>query len=619
MEMRTLAVGVLAGALLGWLTAPTATAAPTVQLAPASAAVHFDVYLPLRHADELDQLLATLHDSSAPNFRHWLTPAEFQSRFGPSASDLASAAAALKARGFEITRSNARGLHVTGTAGAIHAAFGTTLATTTTSQGSARLRAEGGLHLPPELAALNARVVAFAPVAMHHPHSRSLGPVAVPANRYGNAGGYWFDDLKQAYDFPSFKTLSGKGRTIAIVMASDFLDSDLALYFGHEHLAPPKVTRIPVCVDFGPGDEPCGAPFVALTSASDEVSLDLQQAGGMAPHAHIKLFNIPDLSDQSILQAYGQIVDDNAADIVSSSFGLFEAAYFASYNGGEDFTDILQLYEDIFRQGNAQGITFVASSGDQGGLPAPSVNYFFPDGKPVSWVPGVEHPAGSPHVTAVGGTNLITTTPPNPQTTPPSLDSAYVGEHAFGDPDVPFDPYGLGVNIPGGWWGSGGGTSQFFAKPAYQFAVDTGAGMRTVPDISLEMGGCPLGLAESPCPLDGLPRSFTLTAIGGAFYGLIGTSVSAPGFAGVLALEEENLGGVRLGNVNYQIYLQAALSGAGDDAVFRHHISGFNGFDAAYGTGKYNQVVGVGTPHVRRFIFAPFVPPAGVPQTPSNP
>jgi hypothetical protein len=63
---------------------------------------------------------------------------------------------------------------------------------------------------------------------------------------------------------------------------------------------------------------------------------------------------------------------------------------------------------------------------------------------------------------------------------------------------------------------------------------------------------------------------------------------------------------------------QAALSGGGDDAAFHRHIAGINGFDAAHRFGKYQQVVGADTPHVARIIFAPFVPPAGVPQTPSN-
>jgi len=110
-----------------------------------------------------------------------------------------------------------------------------------------------------------------------------------------------------------------------------------------------------------------------------------------------------------------------------------------------------------------------------------------------------------------------------------------------------------------------------------------------------------------------------IVAVDGGFYGFIGTSVSAPGTAGILALEEENLGGVRLGNVNYQIYTQAGLPWGFDGGVFHTDIRGFNGYDVATGHGNYNKVLGVGTPDVRKFIFAPFTQPAGTPQSPSNP
>jgi hypothetical protein len=38
------------------------------------------------------------------------------------------------------------------------------------------------------------------------------------------------------------------------------------------------------------------------------------------------------------------------------------------------------------------------------------------------------------------------------------------------------------------------------------------------------------------------PESFVVTAVCGKFFGLIGTSVAAPEFAGLLALERQNLG-----------------------------------------------------------------------------
>jgi subtilase family serine protease len=216
-------------------------------------------------------------------------------------------------------------------------------------------------------------------------------------------------------------------------------------------------------------------------------------------------------------------------------------------------------------------------------------------------------------VTSVGGTNLRTTFDP------PSLESKYVRENAFGDPEVLQDPLGVGNLVAGGIWGPGGGESIIYGKPPYQQFVDTGTRNRAVPDISLQMGGCPAGLAKEPCPTD--RRSFAFEVFDGQLWGAIGTSVSAPDFAGILALKEQFLGGSRLGNVNYDIYAIAAAQPNVADSPLNFLHQGQPGFNGAFHTTKtgYNLVLGVGTPLVRNFIFAPELPPAGNPRTKSNP
>ena len=81
------------------------------------------------------------------------------------------------------------------------------------------------------------------------------------------------------------------------------------------------------------------------------------------------------------------------------------------------------------------GVTFVASSGD--------------DGAPPSW------PAISPNVLSVGGTSLVLT-----------ASGAYDYET--------------------GWSGSGGGVSAYEAKPLYQDGVATGSSHRTNPDVAID-------------------------------------------------------------------------------------------------------------------------------------
>jgi subtilase family serine protease len=590
------------------VSSPAAQTLTTTNHAGAQQEVEFDVFLPLRNTSQLDQLLQAQHTAGSANYHKWVTPDQFRAQFGPAQSDIAKATQFLSSSGLTVTSVHSHGLHVTGTVNGVESAFGTSLWNATTSKGTTALVATRGLAMPAELNQMGAKVVHFSPSIRHHTHSRNLGKA--PANRYSDVGPYWFDDLKQAYDFPSYKKLTGAGSTIAIVIPSSYSKSDIKAYFKHEGLTPPKITEETI---YG------GTPFNPdPNSNSFEAELDLEQSGGMAPGAHIILCNLSDFSDQTVIAGYLTLVEENMADIVSSSFGEAEGFFSADYNGGIDQSFILQIYEEIFKQGNAQGMTFVASSGDSGGLGLPPVSYLStPPQSPAittgNFLPGVEHPASSPSVTAVGGTNLVTT-----PYMPSVLTSKYVRENADGDPEVPYDPYGVGNNIGGGYWGSGGGDSIFFNKPIYQTFVQTGSHTRAVPDVSLQMGGCPGLSIDSLCGVDSV-RSASLEVFAGDLWGVIGTSVSAPGMAGLLALEVENLGG-RLGNVNYEIYALAATQqqSGGSLKFFHQDIPGFNGYFHTTASG-YNKVLGNGTVFGRAFILAPGLPAAGNPQTPSNP
>ncbi len=544
------------------------------------------VRLPLRNSDQLDALIARQSDKNSGDYGHFLTPDQFRSQFGPPAADLNAAANTLRSLGFD-TRMTSQGVIAAADQSTVERTFNVRLRAPQTTGRAAQsvgrnvLTADKAPTMPASLAQLKAQVSFSARVK--HVNSRRVSKVAYTAdNRYSTTGPYWFTDLKQAYGYPSYQSANGSGRTVAIVIDSDVLDSDLALYFGHEYLAPPVVHRRPV--DGGP------SMFDPNSNSAAEASLDVQMAYGSAPGARIMLYGVPDLSDQSVLDAYTAIVEDNRADIVNSSFGLCELFYTAPYNGGTDFTFILQLQHDIFRQGNAQGITFVSSSGDSGAYDCVDPTFSF-------FIKGVESPADDPADTGVGGTNLVTRHNPN------TLNSAYVRESAFFDT---FDP-AQGA-APNEIWGSGGGISVLFAKPPFQQLVNTRARTRTVPDISMHMGGCPVG-SVTPCNPD---DSSVVTAIGGQFFLLIGTSASSPEFAGLLAVTEQSLG-TRLGNANNYIY---ALSAVGGEAVYRQDIPGNNGYPTSH---DYNYVLGNGTPDAAVFALKPFAPRAGNPQTPSNP
>ena len=618
-------------------TAIATAAGPTLVGKPdAASQVSFEVALPLRNVDQLQALLTALHDPANPQYHHWLTPTEFGMRFGPDKATVDGVVEALSARGLSV-QTHTRSLHVSGPVALVESTLGThlQLAQSNTNALGSRVVADSALNLASELNAAGATVMSFGPIEAHVMSQQVTAKLGSRTdNRYGPDGGYWFDDLKQAYQYPSYKTmvtvkgksqrLDGTGATIGVLMSSDYLPTDVAAVFDHENWS--KVTGKPDPTLYK--DVPVNGGGGLFGGAFAEVSIDTQSEITGAPGAHVILYDIPDLSDGNIFAGYVTAIESNEVDALSSSFGGCELFYFPQYNGGQDYRGILRSEHELFMQGNAQGITFLASSGDSAGKGCTTINYF--SGGPAHFIAGVESPANDPNVTAVGGTNLVTAF------TAGSLDSQYVSENAWSDPEIPYDPYGLGNNVSGGDWGAGSGVSRMWPAPSYQSLVDTGATGRAVPDIGMHVGGCPGGISKldkkthfcdgQDNPKDGngnADRSYGAFAIavgdGGGFFGFIGTSLSSPQFAGALALLIEQNG--RMGNVNEYLYsIAAEQAKKGPPGKFLHTgIPGYNGLIESNISPTYNASTGIGTPIVKELVGVGSATAAGTPQTASNP
>ena len=608
---------------------------------------HFNVYLPLTHRAELDQLLRDQTDSKSSSYHKWLTPAQFKAKFGPSPSDVAQARAALEAAGFTILAENTHSLKVEGPVWAVQKTFQTHLQQVRIASGEIKLAAtERHLVLPDSLSSVGAVIPEFTTHLVAHVHS-TRGPLLSEAKgntRLSSADSFFYpDDMREAYQMPSFVAkvtpphsrkevqLDGAGATIGIVISSVIDPTDLANSFNStisagqvsDFQAYSAHTSVPVpTVVIDPVEGGSGA-FNPNSGDAAEASLDTQMSLGTAPGAKEIVYDMPDLTDASIIAAYTQVDEENRVDVVSSSFGECELDFTPAANGGVDYRDILYTFHDLFRQGNAQGITFVASSGDNGAVPCLSTAF---DNNPTdgtNYVAGVENPASDPSVTGVGGTNLQTSPSPT------SNDAKYLSENADYDPRLPAE-FEIGpnkiVSVGNNTWGSGGGYSIIFAKPDYQLLTKTGSKKsRSVPDLSLMMGGCPgdADLKAQDCL--NLPRSAAIVWIGGKPALLIGTSSSSPQFAGVLALAVEKSGG-RLGNVNPLIYtlgsLQTILGGSHAPAAYQYfhrNISGSNNLFTVTPGQSYSEVLGNGTLDVRNFLLLPEIAPSGTPNTASNP
>lgn len=92
---------------------------------PATQIMQVDVILPLRDQAGLDAFLAELHKPYSPDYRHFLTPAEFTERFGPTQQDYDAVVQYVQDHGLAVVGGSRDGMEVQvrGPVSAIESAF----------------------------------------------------------------------------------------------------------------------------------------------------------------------------------------------------------------------------------------------------------------------------------------------------------------------------------------------------------------------------------------------------------------------------------------------------------------------------------------------------------------
>ena len=180
----------------------------------------------------------------------------------------------------------------------------------------------------------------------------------------------------------------------------------------------------------------------------------------------------------------------------NSDANLFAAAQWASQQagvsavsmsfGGSEYSG-QTAYDSIFQTpAGHQGVTFIASSGDRS-----SGGYYS------LYDPNPMYPSSSPNVVGLGGTSLYVDAAGN-----------YLSESA--------------------WSGSGGGISTVESKPSYQSGVTQSSAWRVSPDVAF--------VAD---PNTGVAVYDSYATDGAPWIQVGGTSVSAPIFAGMMAVADE--------------------------------------------------------------------------------
>jgi subtilase family serine protease len=231
----------------------------------------------------------------------------------------------------------------------------------------------------------------------------NYGPGALPP-------GFGPSDLRNAY---GVSTADNTG-TIVIVDANGYSTAEADMNVYRQMYGIPLCQSSTGCFTKLNQRGKVGADPKDNTGWDQEAALDLEMASAMCPSCKIVLVQADSASFANLAAAVNTAANVPNVKAISNSYG-----------GGELFS---QFYESAY---NHSGIAITASSGDSG--------Y------------GVEFPASSPHVTAVGGTSL-------------KVDSS---------------PRGWSETV---WSGAGSGCSSTYAKPTWQ--TDTGCRKRTVADVS---------------------------------------------------------------------------------------------------------------------------------------
>jgi kumamolisin len=344
--------------------------------------------------------------------------------------------------------------------------------------------------------------------------------------------------LRQAYDATPLTSLGieGQGETIVFFEVDGFKQSDLDSFTSAHSLPPINVTVVG-----GQAGPPGG-----------EAELDLEAAHAVAPAAQLVYFNFSADTASGMATDFTQVSSKFPGALWSFSLGGCESLW------GFNATDFTTL-EGALEKADAGGSTVFASSGDAGGLDCTPTADF--GDAPQSSFAGVNLPADFPAVVGVGGTRLSVTT-----------SGAYAGEQAWTEPLLS--------------QGSGGGVSVVFDPPSYQSAPGTGdygsaEPGRQVPDVAA-IADPATGMAAYT---EGSPSE-----VGG-------TSLSAPVWAGFMALIDQYLTGQHLPAVsvaNVDLYKMAAQP---QPYPPFHEIA--EGGSAVYpATPGYNMVTGLGSPDV---------------------
>lgn len=516
-----------------------------------------EIGLRLRRQADLQHYVEAISQPHSVPGRHYLTPAQLTSAFGPLPSSEQAVIAYMQSKGFTLTTPSRQHLLTgfSGTVGQAEQAFQIQINNYRAPDGTQFYAPSTDPGVPVQLANVIQSINGL-DSATHFTHppklspkqliSRSATPHALTcpqptsSSEFNTPG-----ESASAYDVTGLYNAGfhGEGQTVGLFELDDYSSSDIHMYTSCYGGSSVPIERI--LVNGGTGHAPGNGAI--------EVELDMDNVLSAAPHlASLRVYEAAN-SAAGVLAEWSQIVGD-AVPVVSTSWGVCEQQITQSF---------AQQENTLLMVAAAQGQTVFAASGDNGS-----------DGC-LNKTLSVDDPAAQPYVTGVGGTEL------------------YAGFGNYNSESVWNDSYYQGSNRA-----SGGGISQYWTMPSWQNGLNvisqyssstpcaantgnSGQYCREVPDVTLNaevtvgyLVYCTVGL---PC------QGQTWVVAGG-------TSAAAPMWAAMIALANEKSlhdGGFNLGFINpllYQLDQQSTVNSYHADF---HDIQNGTNTPTQYPNGDY--------------------------------
>ena len=564
---------------------PAAATTPRVGSVASGTQMNFEVELKLADQAGAESFARDVSTPGNASYGEFLTPAQWEARFSPSAADVDQVEQFLTQSGLTVINvsRDRMAVEASGTAAQVEQAFGTSLSMHQVD-GQSLVLADQNLSVPSNIAGIvggvsgvsdtlekpdktvGAPTTASSPTPASGNQNQPPFPpspgfrVAPPCGQYYNqifdttlpqfpggpanppwvVCGYNGPQFRSAYGLNDSNT--GRGVTVAVVDAylSPTLFADAHQFAqtndpGNPFTAGQFETQAPAAFNKG-GPNKCDAP-----GWFGEQTLDVEAVHDVAPGATVLAAAAKNCDSTALNKALRNVIDQHSAQVVSNSYG----------DDGGDVLDTAgdrQATDSILLMAAATGVTVMFSSGDNG-------DEFTTIGQVAA-----DYPASSPYATAVGGTTLQVG-----QSGQRLGEFGWSTARSFLCNDTLVSEGGCTAAQEGQWLpvdlaldgGSGGGTSVVYPQPFYQQGVvpnslsevNGNTPMRVVPDISM-VGDPATGM------LVGQTQQFP----NGVFYDqyrIGGTSVSSPLLAGVVARADQARGS-SLGFVNPALY---ALSG----------------------------------------------------------